>query len=316
MKKRIIALLAVTAFSALSMTACSQNGGAAAGTTAANNDGNTETSDASEKTDAPVAVKNAEITVISREEGSGTRGAFVELFGIEQKDADGKKVDHTIATADITSSTGVMLTSVAQDENAIGYVSLGSLKDDVKALEIDGVAATVENVKNGSYKVSRPFNIATKEGLSEVAQDFIDFILSTEGQAVIAEAHYIPLDNTAAYAGKKPSGKITVGGSSSVSPVMTKLKEAYIALNPNATIEIQTTDSTTGMNDAASGTVDIGMSSRALKDSELEAGLTPTTIATDGIAVIVSLENSFTGLTSEQVRQIYMGEITNWADLA
>ena len=257
-----------------------------------------------------------EITVISREEGSGTRGAFIELFGVEEKDADGNKTDRTVDTADITKSTSVMLTSVAGDVNAIGYVSLGALKDTVKALKIDGVEATVENIKNASYKIARPFNIATKAGLSEVAQDFIDFILSSEGQKVIEDGGYISVAAGAPYAGSKPSGKIVIAGSSSVTPIMEKLKEAYEKINSNASIEIQQSDSTTGMNSAISGICDIGMASRELKSSEIEKGLTGTQIALDGIAVIVNKENSFDTLTSEQVKAIYTGESITWAEVS
>ena len=254
------------------------------------------------------------INVISREDGSGTRGAFIELMGVEVKDEAGNKTDMTTEEAVIVSKTDVMLTSVAGDPYAIGYVSMGSLNDTVKALEIDGAAATVENVKSGDYAVSRPFMIATKADISEVAQDFINFILSAEGQAVVADG-YIPVNDAAeAYAGSKPSGKIVVAGSSSVTPVMEKLKEAYIAVNPNAEIEIQMTDSTAGMTAAMDGTCDIGMASRALKDSEA-AALTATAIAQDGIAIIVSSQCPVDGLTSEQVRAIYTGETTTWADV-
>ena len=257
-----------------------------------------------------------EINVISREDGSGTRGAFIELFGIEQKDADGNKVDYTTDNADITNSTSVMMTSVAGNPNAIGYISLGSLNDTVKALNIDGVAASVENIKAGTYTVARPFNIDTKAEVSEAAQAFIDFILSAEGQAVVEENGYIAVvEDAPAYAGSSVEGKVVVAGSSSVTPVMEKLKEAYEAVNPNAEIEVQQSDSSTGMNSAIEGVCDIGMASRAVKDSELEAGLVSTTIAMDGIAVIVSNDNTATGLTTDQVRAIYMGEITDWSEV-
>lgn len=259
--------------------------------------------------------KSENITVITREEGSGTRGAFVELFGIEEKDESGNKIDHTIQTADQTQSTGVMLTSIAQNTQAIGYVSLGSLNDTVKAVQNDGAQATVDNVKNGTYKISRPFNIATKDGLSEVATDFVNYILSAEGQAVIGEAGYIPVSDAAAYSGSKPSGKITIAGSSSITPVMEKLKEAYVKLNPSATIELNESDSTMGMNNAADGICDIGMASRELKDSELSKGLTPTTIALDGLAVIVNLDNPTDALTAQQVKAVYTGSAVTWADL-
>ena len=255
-----------------------------------------------------------EISVNSREDGSGTRGAFIELFGVEEKAADGTKVDNTTVEANITNSTSVMMTSVAGDPYAIGYISLGSLNDTVKAAKIDGAEATTENVANGSYKVARPFNIVTKDGLSDVAKDFVDYIMSAEGQDIIEQNGYIKIDqNAAAYAGSKPDGKIVVAGSSSVSPVMEKLKEAYLAVNTNADIEIQTSDSTTGVTSTQEGICDIGMASRDLKDTE--TGVTATTIAQDGIAVIVNNENPVENLTSDQVKSIFTGETTVWADV-
>ena len=257
-----------------------------------------------------------EINVISREDGSGTRGAFVELFGIEQKNAEGKKVDYTTDECDITNSTSVMMTSVAGNDCAIGYISLGSLNDTVKALAIDGAEATVENIKAGTYNVARPFNIATLAETSEAAQDFIAFIMSAEGQAVIEAKGYIAVvEDAAAFEGGKVSGKIVIAGSSSVTPVMEKLTEAYMAINGNVEIELQQSDSSSGMTSTRDAVCDIGMASRELKDSELEAGLIPMTIAMDGIAVIVSNDNEVNGLTTEQVRDIYMGEITDWSDV-
>ncbi|MBQ9764937.1 MAG: substrate-binding domain-containing protein [Lachnospiraceae bacterium] len=255
------------------------------------------------------------ITVISREDGSGTRGAFVELLGIEEKNSEGVKVDRTITTAEITEKTSVMMTSVEGNVQAIGYISLGSLNDTVKALEIDNVAATVDNIKNGSYKVARPFNIAVKESSNSIVNDFILFIMSTEGQAVVESSGYISEGNTGSYIPGNLSGKIVVGGSSSVTPVMESLKEAYVKLNPNVSIEIQMSDSTTGMNSTIEGIYDIGMASRDLKESELEKGLIPTAIAMDGIAVIVNINNEIDGLTSEQVKDIYIGNITKWSEL-
>lgn len=252
------------------------------------------------------------ISVVTREDGSGTRGAFVELFGIE--DADGN--DAITQSAEISNSTSVVMTTVAGNPDAIGYISLGSLNNTVKALEIDGVAATVENINNGTYKVYRPFNIATKEGLSETAQDFVNFIMSEQGQAIVAEEGYISVENSGSYTPSGKTGNVTVSGSSSVTPVMQVLKEEYEALNPDVTIELQQSDSTTGVNDAIAGTSDIGMASRALKDSELEQGVVGTVIANDGIAVIVNNESTVTGLTSEQVKGIYMGELTNWSEVA
>lgn len=255
------------------------------------------------------------ITVVSREDGSGTRGAFVELLGIEEKDADGNKVDMTTDMAEITNSTAVMMTTVAGNTNAIGYISLGSLNDSVKAVSIDGVEATVENIKDGSYTVARPFNIATAAETSEVTQDFISFVLSDDGQAVVEENGYISQGSTGAFASTQPEGTIVIAGSSSVTPVMEKLTEAYEAVNPNVSIELHESDSTTGMNSAAEGMCDIGMASRELKDSELEAGLTPTVIAMDGIAVIVNHENTVTNLTSAQVKDIYTGTVTDWSEV-
>ena len=255
------------------------------------------------------------ITVVSREDGSGTRGAFIELFGVEEKDADGNKVDNTTEEASITNNTAVMMSTVAGDIDAIGYISLGSLNDSVKAVKIDSVEATAENIKSGEYKVSRPFNIATNGEASEVAQDFINYILSPEGQAVIEENGYISIDEQTEAESTQPEGKVVVAGSSSVTPVMEKLKEAYAEVNPNAEIEIQQSDSTTGMTSAIDGICDIGMASRELKDEELEAGLTSTTIANDGIAIIVNNDNPTEDLSVDQVKSIYVGETTTWGDL-
>ena len=256
-----------------------------------------------------------EISIITREDGSGTRGAFIELFGIEKKNEEGNKIDYTTDAASITNSTSVMMTTVESDLHAIGYISLGSLNDTVKAVKIDGVEASVANIKNGSYTIYRPFNIAVKEGLSDVAQDFINYILSAEGQAVIEGAGYITVSENGAFASNGASGKITVAGSSSVSPVMQKLKEAYVAVNTNAEIEILTSDSSTGMSNAIDGICDIGMASRAVKDSEKEKGLTEITIANDGVAVIVNKENPVESMTKSQVEQIYTGVVTNWSDI-
>lgn len=258
---------------------------------------------------------NDKITVVSREDGSGTRGAFIELFKIEEKDTNGSKVDYTTEDADITNSTSVMMTSVAGNPKAIGYISLGSLNESVKAVMIDGAEATVENLKSGAYKISRPFNIATKGTVSEATQAFIDFILSSEGQAVVEDNGYISAGNNGALRGSTISGKVVVAGSSSITPVMEKLKEAYIAVNPNAEIEIQQNDSTTGMNSVTEGICDIGMASRELKDSEIDAGLTPTVIAMDGIAVIVNNENTVSGLTSTQVKAVFTGKTTHWGEI-
>lgn len=259
--------------------------------------------------------ETSDVTIVSREDGSGTRGAFIELFGIEEKQDDGTKVDMTTTDAQITNNTSVMLTTVADNEYAIGYVSLGSLNDSVKALKIDGAEATAENIENGSYKVSRPFNIAVKKDLNnKVAKDFMSFIMSTEGQKVVADEKYIAVADVKDYAGTKPSGSCVVGGSSSVSPLMEKLIEAYKAVNPNASIELQTSDSTTGMTSTIEGSYDIGMASRELKEEEA-ADLEPTVIATDGIAVVVNNANPLDELSADQVKDIYVGNVSTWDEI-
>ena len=259
--------------------------------------------------------KSQTITVVSREDGSGTRGAFIELFGIEEKDASGKKVDNTTDDATITNSTEVMMTTVAGDEAAIGYTSLGALNSSIKALKVDGAEATAANVKSGTYKISRPFNIATKGTVSEVTQYFINYILSEDGQKIVESNGYISQGNSGAFTSNGASGKIVVAGSSSVTPVMEKLLEAYQKVNTGAKIELQESDSTTGMTAAIDGTCDIGMASRELKDSEKSAGLTNQVIALDGIAVIVNNKNSASNITSEQVKAIFTGETTDWSNV-
>ena len=264
------------------------------------------------------AKMQGEISVYSREDGSGTRGAFIELFGIEQKDADGNKVDMTTDMAMITNSTAVMMTTVAGDEQGIGYISLGSVNDTVKALKIDDVEATVENVKAGTYKIVRPFNIITNgelDKLDEVSADFVNYILSADGQKVIEDNGYIAaVDEAKAYEAAGVSGKVVVAGSSSVTPVMEKLAEAYKALNADTTVEVQQSDSSTGVSMAIEGTCNIGMASREIKDSEAEKGATATVIARDGIAVIVCPDAPIDGLTTAQVRAIYTGEVETWED--
>lgn len=302
MKKRLAMAVsaAVLALGLFGLFGCAGNGDGASGAT----DGGASASTS----------PSGEVSVYSREGGSGTRGAFIELFGIEEKDANGDKVDLTTPTAAITNSTSVMMTSVAGDANAIGYISLGSLNNTVKALSIDGAEATAENVKSGTYKVARPFNIVTKDGVSDVAQDFIDYIMSSDGQKVVEENGCISVaDNADSYKASGKSGKIVIAGSSSVTPVMEKLAEAYKALNPDVAIEVNQSDSTTGVNMATEGTCDIGMVSRELKDSE--SGVKATVIAQDGIAVIVNPDASIDELTSDQVKGIYTGELTTWEDV-
>lgn len=258
---------------------------------------------------------SGEITVVSREDGSGTRGAFIELLGIEEKDANGNKVDMTTLDAKITNSTSVMMTTIEGDVDSIGYISLGSLNDTVTAVKVDGVEATTDNVSNGSYTVWRPFNIAVKDEISDVAQDFIQFILSAQGQAIVEDNGYIAVGEQPEYKASGVKGKIVVAGSSSVTPVMEKLKEAYVAINPDVEIEVQQNDSSTGMQYTIDGLCDIGMASREIKDSEKEAGLSATVIAQDGIAVIVNNESGITELTSEQIKDIYTGTVTSWEEV-
>ena len=308
MKKKVAVLL-ITGIMAVAMTAC---GSSNSGT---DNSGSTDgTAKTESSADADSDWDNTrDITVVSREDGSGTRGAFVELFGIEEE-VNGEKVDMTTEEANITNSTSVMMSTVAQDEYAIGYISLGSLDDSVKAVKIDGSEATAENIKNGSYKISRPFNIATKEDLSDAAQDFEDFILSTEGQKVVEDNKYIPLDDVSDYKSNGASGKVVVAGSSSVTPVMQVLAEKYEAVSGNK-VEVNQSDSSTGVSSAIDGTCDIGMASRELKDdeaSELEA----TVIATDGIAVIVNKANTADELSADQVKSIYVGDVTTWDEVS
>lgn len=318
MKKRVMCMLLTGVMAAGMFAGCGSSETADPTTDAAATTDAAPTADAADTTSEAAPAGNADfdhtsaIAVYSREDGSGTRGAFIELFGVEEKDESGEKVDNTTEEAIITNSTDVMLTSVAGDTYAIGYVSLGSLNDTVKAVKIDGAEATVENIKSGTYKIARPFNIATKGEVSEAAQDFINYIMSGDGQKVISDNGYIGDDSAAAFESNGAEGKVVVGGSSSVSPVMEKLIEAYKAVNANVEIELQTSDSTTGMTGAADGTLDIGMASRELKDSETEAGLTATKIAMDGIAVIVNQENPAEDLSSDTVKGIFTGETTTW----
>lgn len=312
--KKLIAVLSMVSMVAVAAAGCGNGSDEqAADTTETKAEANTEdTKEAG--AEAGDWDSSSDITIVSCEDGSGTRGAFIELFGI-QEEMDGEKVDMTTEEAQITNSTSVMMTTVAGDEYAIGYISLGSLDESVKALKIDGAEATAENVKSGDYKVSRPFNIATKKDLdNEVAKDFINYIMSAEGQKVVEDNGYIAVEGAEAFEGTQPSGKAVVGGSSSVSPVMEKLAEAYKEVNPNAEIELQTTDSTTGMTSAIDGSYDIGMASRELKEEEI-AELDAKVIATDGIAVIVNNDNPTEELSSDQVKSIYTGETYTWDEV-
>ena len=291
----LFGVLAVSAFAGCGGAGSSSNGSSNAGSDAA-------------KFDA-----SKTISVVTREEGSGTRDAFTELTGVLVKDGD-NKTDNTTTSAVTINSTEAVITNVKDNEAAIGYISLGSLNDTVKALKIGGVEATADNVKSGDYAVSRPFNIAYKGELSDVAQDFVDYIMSSDGHKIVSDNGYVTVSENAAYSGKKPSGKISVAGSSSVSPVMEKLAEAYQKVNTNAKVEIQTSDSSAGMQSAMGGTCDIGMASRDLKDEEKSA-LKVETIAKDGIAVIVNNANTCDDLTLDQVKSIYTGETTVWSDI-
>ena len=254
---------------------------------------------------------NHDISVMTREEGSGTRSAFVELLEILDED----KVDQTSVEAAITNNTAVMMTSVAGDVYGMGYISLGSLNDTIKAVAIDGVEPSIENIKNGTYKIARQFNIVTKEGLSDAAKEFITYICSTEGQKIVEENGYIPLEDTQSFTKGHTSGKVVIAGSSSVTPVMEKLKEAYAVVNPDVKIEVNQSDSTTGVRSVVDDVCDIGMASRELKDSELEQGVVATTIAIDGIVVIVNKENPTENLQSEQIKQVYMAGTAKWQEV-
>lgn len=291
----LFGVLAVSAFAGCGGAGSSSNGSSNAGSDAA-------------KFDA-----SKTISVVTREEGSGTRDAFTELTGVLVKNGD-NKTDNTTTSAVTINSTEAVITNVKDNEAAIGYISLGSLNDTVKALKIGGVEATADNVKSGDYAISRPFNIAYKGELSDVAQDFVDYIMSSDGQKIVSDNGYVTVSENAAYSGKKPSGKISVAGSTSVSPVMEKLAEAYQKVNTNAKVEIQTSDSSAGMQSAMGGTCDIGMASRDLKDEEKSA-LKVETIAKDGIAVIVNNANTCDDLTLDQVKSIYTGETTVWSDI-
>lgn len=250
-----------------------------------------------------------DIFPISREMGSGTRGAFVEIFGI-QKEVRNKKVDATTQKAEVTNSTGVMMTTVANSANSIGYISLGSLNDTIKAVSIDGVSPSVQNINNKTYGISRPFNVVTKT-MNPVIEDFLKYALSKEAKGIVEKTGYISVAKDS-YVSTKPSGKIIIAGSSSVTPLMEKLKESYEKINPNVEIEIQQSDSTTGVNSVVEGIADIGMASREIKESELKKGINAQVLAIDGLAVIVNKENPISNLKKEDVRKIFLGEITSW----
>lgn len=315
MKKKVITAILLASLG-MSLAACGSSSDSASDSSASTEASGTADSAASEdaKTDTADSDfdSDSDISVISREDGSGTRGAFIELTGVEEKNGD-EKVDMTTEDAQIANSTSIVLTSVAGDDYAIGYISLGALDDSVKALQVGGVDATADNIKSGDYTLARPFNIVTKDGMdNEVAEDFINYIFSADGQAVVEDEGYIAVDTTD-YESSQPSGKVVIGGSSSVSPLMEKLVEAYEQVNPNAELELQTTDSTTGVSSTQDGSYDIGMASRDLKDTE--TGVTSQAIATDGIAVVVNNNNPLNDITVGMIKQIYTGDVTSWADV-
>ncbi len=310
------ALLAVAALAGCSGNTTSSSAPAADNSSSAAADSSAADSSAADNTGAKL---DTDITVVSREDGSGTRGAFVELMDIEQKNESGEKEDMTRGDAEISNSTNGVMMSVAGNVDAIGYISLGSLNDTVKALDVNGVECSVADIKSGDYVVARPFNICYQQSkLDEnaAAQDFIRFIESVEGQQIISDNGYISIDVTDNYTASGVSGGISLNGSTSVGPVMEKLAESYKGLNPDVTIDIQQTGSGAGITSATEGTCDIGMSSRELKQEELDAGLTEMKIADDGIAVIVNLDNPIENITSDEIMKIYTGEINNWSELA
>ena len=324
MKRTSVVASVLAASMALSLAAC---GSTASESTAASSESTAVSSESTAASTSEAASESAEateasdfdtdqdITVITREDGSGTRGAFIELTGVEEKNDAGEKEDMTTQAAATQNSTNGVMTAVANDETAIGYISLGSLNDTVKAVTVGGVEATAENVSNGTYTLARPFNIVTNgEPTDPVAVDFIAYCMSPDGQALATEDGYIGGEGTE-YTSTQPSGSITVGGSTSVSPLMEKLIEAYKTVNPNATVELLTSDSTTGVTGALDGTYTVGMASRELKDTETAEGAQATVLAMDGIAVVVNPANSVSDLSVDQIKSIYTGEATVWSDL-
>ena len=318
MKRKSVAAVITAAAMMMSLAACGSSASESAPATESTAASSSEAASGEAASEvAPAANFDADqdITVISREDGSGTRGAFIELTGVEEKNTDGQKVDNTTEAAAIQSSTNGVMTAVANDETAIGYISLGSLNDSVKAVKVGGVEASAETVQDGSYTLARPFNIVTNgEATDPVAVDFIAYCLSKDGQALATEEGYVGSEGED-YTSTQPEGKITVGGSSSVSPLMEKLIEAYKTVNPNAELELLTSDSTTGVSGALDGSYTIGMASRELKDSETEGGAVATVLALDGIAVVVNPANTVEDLTVDQIKGVYTGELTVWSDL-
>ena len=320
MKRTSVVASVLAAAMAMSLAACGSTASSASEASSAASESTASSEAASSEAASTEAAAtdfdlDQDITVITREDGSGTRGAFIELTGVEEKNDAGEKVDMTTEAAATQNSTNGVMTAVANDETAIGYISLGSLDDSVKAVTVGGVEATSDNVSNGTYTLARPFNIVTNgEATDAVAVDFIAYCMSADGQALATEEGYIGGEGTE-FTSTQPSGNITVGGSSSVTPLMEKLIEAYQAVNPNATIELLTTDSTTGVTGALDGTYTIGMASRELKDEETSQGAQATVLAMDGIAVVVNPANPTADLSVDQIKSIYTGETTVWADV-
>ena len=320
MKRTSVVASVLAAAMAMSLAACGSTASSAGEASSAASESTASSEAASSEAASTEAAAtdfdlDQDITVITREDGSGTRGAFIELTGVEEKNDAGEKVDMTTEAAATQNSTNGVMTAVANDETAIGYISLGSLDDSVKAVTVGGVEATSDNVSNGTYTLARPFNIVTNgEPTDAVAVDFIGYCMSPDGQALATEEGYIGGEGTE-YTSTQPSGNITVGGSSSVTPLMEKLIEAYQAVNPNATIELLTTDSTTGVTGALDGTYTIGMASRELKDTETAEGAQATVLAMDGIAVVVNPANTVANLSVDQIKSIYTGEATVWSDV-
>ena len=244
------------------------------------------------------------IAVFTREDGSGTRSAFIEITGVG---------DDMYVEAVVQNETAQILTSVETNEAGIGYVSVGSLSDSVKALEIDGVLPSNDTIMDGTYTLQRPFLVVVTDEKKDdpLVQDFIDFMLSAQGQEISASRWTMVLSNAHTYESSGLTGLLTVGGSTSVEPLMQRLREAYIALNPGVEIEVSGGGSGTGINQATEGILDIGMSSRELRDAEKEE-LTDIAIALDGVAVIVNKANPINELSIEQVKEIFTGEKTRW----
>ena len=250
-----------------------------------------------------------DIHVITREDGSGTRGAFSEIANIVDENGD----DAITQSATVQNGTSAVMQGVAGDVYAIGYISLGSLDNSVKAVNVNGIEATPENIMSGDYEVARNFNVAYGGELSEVAQDFWDFMFSAQAQELVAEEGYVSVDTEATeYEAKALAGDITIVGSTSVQPIMERMAQAYREYNPDVVIDITAPGSGAGVTAAIDGTADIGMASRELSDEE-QAQLSETAaIAVDGIAVILHLDNITEDLSLEDISGIYSGDITTW----